>query len=535
MLFFKTNYVVVFFSMSNTGTEGLFAFRVGDIDENVEEPKKGRGAEEFKNYPQTCSTGGSHQCHIKAQCIDSEKGYCCVCLSGFYGNGRTCLKNDVPLRVNGKVSGELNGVVLESMDLQAYVVMSDGRSYTALSKVSDQLGYDMQTLNIIGGVIGWLFAKPLGDAKNGYQLTGGVFNHTAEILFRGTNHKVTVRQHFLGLDLFDQLRMEAEIKGSIPTIEPGTKLEIAEYEEQYSSPRPGTILSQATRSFHNRALSIDYPFTIDQSITYNVCLYASLEDSVVDTYTLKVAKNFLGYESREHIMRYGMSNKITPLGQEDPCIRGRETCGEQSSCVVENDSFKCICNPGYQFIYLQDSSPICVDINECSTGTHSCDVNAYCINQEGSFSCQCNDGFLGDGITCEKVSACEKHRCDPNAKCFESRGAPYCRCNEAFTGDGSRCWPLAEAGCDVLHNCSPFATCIKSEYIGSFICQCLDGYSGDGYSCNAEKSEEQFLENTTEYDEEDLFDPTTIGSTEPVYEEDVNRESKRRFHLCTYS
>jgi hypothetical protein len=31
----------------------------------------------------------------------------------------------------------------------------------------------MQTLNILGGVIGWLFARPVSKAVNGYELTGG--------------------------------------------------------------------------------------------------------------------------------------------------------------------------------------------------------------------------------------------------------------------------------------------------------------------------------------------------------------------------
>lgn len=30
----------------------------------------------------------------------------------------------------------------------------------------------MQLLSTLGGIIGWLFAKPIGKIKNGYQLTG---------------------------------------------------------------------------------------------------------------------------------------------------------------------------------------------------------------------------------------------------------------------------------------------------------------------------------------------------------------------------
>jgi nidogen (entactin) len=79
---------------------------------------------------------------------------------------------DIPLRVNGKVSGTLNGIRLEELDLQCYVVTNDGRTYTAISKVPMELGYDMQSLNVLGTTLGWLFAKPIKSSKNGYELTG---------------------------------------------------------------------------------------------------------------------------------------------------------------------------------------------------------------------------------------------------------------------------------------------------------------------------------------------------------------------------
>lgn len=62
-------------------------------------------------------------------------------------------------------------------------------------------------------MIGWLFAKPAGAAQNGYQLTGGIFNHTADISFPGTSHRITINQRYTGLDLFDLLRLEGEIVG----------------------------------------------------------------------------------------------------------------------------------------------------------------------------------------------------------------------------------------------------------------------------------------------------------------------------------
>lgn len=70
--------------------------------------------------------------------------------------------------------GNLNGVSLDDdLMMHTYVVTTDGRTYSAISRVPASLGAAMQTLNSVGGIIGWLFAVPQsGTAKNGYSFTG---------------------------------------------------------------------------------------------------------------------------------------------------------------------------------------------------------------------------------------------------------------------------------------------------------------------------------------------------------------------------
>lgn len=67
------------------------------------------------------------------------------------------LISDLPLRVNGKVNGHINGERLDNLDLQSYIVMTDGRAYTAISKIPEGIGSDIQSLQILGGVIGLVF------------------------------------------------------------------------------------------------------------------------------------------------------------------------------------------------------------------------------------------------------------------------------------------------------------------------------------------------------------------------------------------
>ena len=49
----------------------------------------------------------------------------------------------------------------------------------------------------------------------------------------------------------------------------------------------------------------------------------------------------------------------------------------------------------------------CTDIDECSLETHNCDTEANCNNTIGSFECKCKDDYVGDGITCSVLDACE--------------------------------------------------------------------------------------------------------------------------------
>lgn len=166
----------------------------------------------------------------------------------------------------------------------------------------------------------------------------------------------------------------------------------------------------------------------------------------------------------------------------DPCQEGRATCGPNSACVVENDSFKCVCNPGYQQIYTENGER-CVDINECQAGLHVCDINAECINEVGTYSCQCYPGYDGDGWNCRPSSSCQDVRCGENAVCVEGGGVATCRCIEGFSGDGQRCSPLVVQSCHIANNCSPYGLCTISQETQRYYCVCLPGYEGDGYNC----------------------------------------------------
>ncbi|XP_013187804.1 nidogen [Amyelois transitella] len=473
--------------LSNAHEPGKYIFRIGNIspEDNVDVPDLYNQTDDLEEESKTCAQSGPSMCHMQARCVDYQAGICCQCNDGFYGNGKSCIKDDVPVRVHGKITGSINQIQLNDIDIQAYVVVADGRSYTALSQLPPGLGNSLQFLTVLDTTIGWLFAKPSGYARNGYQLTGSVFNHSAEIYFPKTGDRIIINQEYLGHDVFDQITIDIQIRGSLPVLPDRTKLDVAEYEEQYTIVEPGIVRSQSTRKFTNRNTDQEYEQVLTQSFSYNPCRFAPVSEEDVAPTTLKISKNYLGYEHNDQIVRYGTSNKITPLGHEDPCIQGRQSCGPHSSCVVRGESFTCECQSGFTNIF-HENSVVCVDVDECSSGSHNCHENAVCRNFDGGFQCVCNSGYEGNGVNCkplsEPKSQCRDVQCDPNAQCILNfMGQPLCLCQLGYTGDGHSCWPIQQHVCD--HVCSPDASCVYSETAGNYLCKCHAGYSGDGYIC----------------------------------------------------
>lgn len=63
---------------------------------------------------------------------------------------------------------------------------------------------------------------------------------------------------------------------------------------------------------------------------------------------IKFSSGQISYENKEGIARIALTAKVTPLEMENPCIQGKHTCMAHSSCVVEEDDFKCVCDAGYE-------------------------------------------------------------------------------------------------------------------------------------------------------------------------------------------
>uniref|UniRef100_A0A8C6DQ11 Nidogen 1 n=1 Tax=Moschus moschiferus TaxID=68415 RepID=A0A8C6DQ11_MOSMO len=329
---------------------------------------------------QTC-TNNRHQCSVHAQCRDLATGFCCYCVAGYTGNGRQCVAEGSPQRVNGKVKGRIFvgdsqvPIVFENTDLHSYVVMNHGRSYTAISTIPETVGYSLLPLAPIGGIIGWMFAVEQDGFKNGFSITGGEFTRQAEVTFVGHPDKLIIKQQFSGIDEHGHLTIDTELEGRVPQIAFGSSVHIEPYTELYHYSRQ-VITSSSTREYtvteperDGTAPSHSHTYQWRQTITFQECLHDDSLPVLPSTQQLSVDSVFVLYNQEERILRYALSNSIGPV---------------------------------------RDGSPDALQ-NPCYIGSHGCDANAACRPGPGTqFTCECSIGFRGDGRTCYEV---EKTRC----------------------------------------------------------------------------------------------------------------------------
>lgn len=98
-------------------------------------------------------------------------------------------------------------------------------------------------------------------------------------------------------------------------------------------------------------------------------------------------------------------------------------------------------------------------------------------------------------VSCNEVNICHPNaRCVPNPNANKPGESYMCQCDNGFSGDGFQCAPQVgipppppslgnEDSCDVVDNCGQHATCIYDDEILQSVCVCDGGYRGDGFTC----------------------------------------------------
>uniref|UniRef100_A0A8D0AV02 Nidogen 2 n=1 Tax=Sander lucioperca TaxID=283035 RepID=A0A8D0AV02_SANLU len=458
------------YQVGNTGIPGVWLFHTGNrysFDNIVPASIGGlldtppTGGHGLSLFFFTFFSRFQQQCSQNAFCSDYATGFCCHCRPGFYGNGRHCLPEGAPQRVSGKVSGTVTvgstPVELNNIDLHAYIVVGDGRAYTAISQVPEPVGWALMPLAPIGELFGWLFALELPNSQAGFKITGAEFTRHAEVIFYPGNQRLSIVQTGHGLDDHNHLTVDTVVSGNVPFLPPGAEVTMDPFKETYQY-YPSVATSSSVREFSVVSAergSESFSFQLKQNITYRDCRHDN-RAAVLETLQITMERVFVMYVKEERILRYAITNKISPVrGPElvNPCYAGNHDCDTTAQCIpLEGQVFQCQCATGYR-----GDGHNCYDINECDEGLSSCGAHSQCVNLPGSHRCQCQSGyeFGFDGRTC--VGEC-------SGACIFSSSAP------SFFLDIDEC---SSTPCHIS------ARCING--LGSFLCQCQPGFYGDGF------------------------------------------------------
>ncbi|XP_068110862.1 nidogen-2 [Hyperolius riggenbachi] len=434
-------------------------------------------------------------CSPYAFCSDYATGFCCHCQDNYYGNGVHCLPKGAPHRVNGKVSGNLlvgqTPVSFDGIDLHAYIVVNDGRAYTAISQVPEPASWSLTPLTAIGGLFGWLFALEKPGHQNGFSVTGAKFVHNIEAVFSPGDEVLHITQTADGFDSDNYIHLRTTIRGKIPYIPESSSVHIAPYYEiyQYSG---SVVTSTAYREYtvtsqNNEVQKLSY--RLKQNITYQECGHA--QRYAPNAQKLSVDRVFAVYNKDEKVLRFAVTSHIGSVhdsGQEpapvSPCFDGTHVCDTRAQCQPSaGENYTCVCAPGYY-----GDGRECADVDECEQGLANCGQNAQCQNLPGSFRCECLPGFVfsADGRDClvggSSGNPCEDgtHTCDRSTSQCVPRGDGVftCECFPGYTRSGSTCIDVDECS---ERRCHPDATCTNIP--GSFSCHCNRGFTGDGFQC----------------------------------------------------
>uniref|UniRef100_A0A8D3DII4 Nidogen 2a (osteonidogen) n=1 Tax=Scophthalmus maximus TaxID=52904 RepID=A0A8D3DII4_SCOMX len=432
------------------------------------------------------------QCSQNSFCSDYATGYCCHCRPGFYGNGRHCLPEGAPQRVSGKVSGTVTvgstPVSLNNIDLHAYIVVGDGRAYTAISEVPEPVGWALMPVAPIGELFGWLFALELPNSQAGFKTTGAEFTRRAEITFYPGNERLSISQTARGLDDNNHLTVDTVVSGSVPFLPPGAEVTMDPFKETYQY-YPSVATSSSVREFSVVSAergSESFSFQLKQNITYRDCRHDN-RAAAPETLQITMERVFVMYVKEERILRYAITNKISPVGVEptgpelvNPCYAGNHDCDTTAQCIpLEGQAFQCQCATGYR-----GDGRNCYD--ECAESSSSCGAHAQCVNLPGSHRCQCQSGyeFGYDGRTCvvalvcplRYVDECSSSPCHVNARCINRLGSFQCQCQPGFDGDGFYCSEQeGESRFGPKSQCEQHRDSLQSGLdvsVGAFIPQC---------------------------------------------------------------
>uniref|UniRef100_A0A3Q3K3Y4 Hemicentin 1 n=1 Tax=Monopterus albus TaxID=43700 RepID=A0A3Q3K3Y4_MONAL len=318
-----------------------------------------------------------------------------------------------PKRARGTITGNINNIEFGISVLNATITdnKSGGRNIKAtITNVPRTLGPAMRKLISILNPIYWTTAQEVGEAVNGYTLTGGVFRRDTQVEF-ATGEILRMTHIARGLDTDGVLLLDIVVNGHILQLSSHADISIKDYTEDYIQTGPGQLYALSTRMFSIDRESV--PYSWNHTISYDLSkgkmpyLVEMLHATAISAH----------YHALEEVLEYSIQASITKGDRSNQCPQGFTLvsagpyCADENECEVGNPcshachntmgTYYCSCPRG---LTISADGRTCQDINECSLSGNMCHDGQDCENTIGSYRCvmHCGHGFrrTADGLSC---------------------------------------------------------------------------------------------------------------------------------------
>ncbi|XP_017276034.1 hemicentin-1 isoform X1 [Kryptolebias marmoratus] len=361
-----------------------------------------------------------------------------------------------PQRARGSIIGNINDIEFGIALLNATITDSQSGSRiikATISNVPRTLGPAMRKLISILNPIYWTTAQEVGEAVNGYTLTGGLFRRETQVEF-ATGEILRMTHIVRGLDSDGALLLDIVVNGHILQLPSHADINIKDYTEDYIQTGPGQLYALSTRMFAIDRESV--PYSWNHTISYD--LTKGKMPYLVET--LHATAISALYRPLEEVLEYSIQARIAKGDRSNQCPHGFTLvsagpyCADENECEVRNPcshichnamgTYYCSCPRG---LTISADGRTCQDIDECSLGGNVCHGGQDCENTIGSYRCvmRCGHGFrrTTDGLSCTDVDECqESHPCDQH--CSNTIGSYRCACDAGFQVRNRRCLDINE-------------------------------------------------------------------------------------------
>ncbi|TKS74334.1 Hemicentin-1 Fibulin-6 [Collichthys lucidus] len=361
-----------------------------------------------------------------------------------------------PQKARGSIIGNINDIDFGIAILNATITdsKSGGRIIKAtITNIPRTLGPAMRKLISILNPVYWTTAQEVGEAVNGYTLTGGIFRRETQVEF-ATGEILRMTHIARGLDSDGAMLLDIVVNGHILQLPSHADISVKDYTEDYIQTGPGQLYALSTRMFSIDRESV--PYSWNHTILYDPSkgkmpyLVEMLHATAISAH----------YHPLEEMLEYSIQASISKGDRSNQCPQGFTLvsagpyCADENECEVGNPcshachnamgTYYCSCPRG---LTISADGRTCQDIDECSLGGNVCHDGQDCENTIGSYRCvmRCGRGFrrTADGLSCTDVNECqESNPC--NQHCLNTIGSYRCACEPGFQLRSRRCIDINE-------------------------------------------------------------------------------------------